>query len=120
MKASSENTETMKKFLQVLDMYFSTDKVKIDTTTYNNSINIKNFITKDMSNFKGYENSSSNLSFPIPKNEVKRQLNPKKVKIKKKAGAKSNFGNENVKNKSRFAKENKFSKSEIGLGKQIN
>lgn len=37
MKASSENTETMKKFLQVLDMYFSTDKVKIDTTTYNNS-----------------------------------------------------------------------------------
>lgn len=37
MKSSQENTETMKKFLQVLDMYFSTDKVKIDTTTYNNS-----------------------------------------------------------------------------------
>ena len=37
MKASSENTETMKKFLQVLDMYFSTDKVKIDCSTFNNS-----------------------------------------------------------------------------------
>jgi KaiC/GvpD/RAD55 family RecA-like ATPase len=37
MKASPENTETMKKFLQVLDMYFSTDKVKIDCSTFNNS-----------------------------------------------------------------------------------
>lgn len=37
MIANAENTETMKKFLQVLDMYFSTDKVKIDITTYNNS-----------------------------------------------------------------------------------
>lgn len=37
MKASSENTEIMKRFLQVLDMYFSTDKVKIDVSTFNNS-----------------------------------------------------------------------------------
>lgn len=37
MKTSPENTETMKKFLQVLDMYFSTDKVKIDCSTFNNS-----------------------------------------------------------------------------------
>lgn len=35
MKASAENTETMKKFLQVLDMYFSTEKVKIDCSTFN-------------------------------------------------------------------------------------
>lgn len=37
MVANAENTETMKKFLQVLDMYFSTDAVKIDCTTFNNS-----------------------------------------------------------------------------------
>lgn len=37
MKSTSENTETMKKFLQVLDMYFSTDKVKIDCSTFNPS-----------------------------------------------------------------------------------
>lgn len=37
MTASDENTETMKKFLQVLDMYFSTDKVKIDCSTFNPS-----------------------------------------------------------------------------------
>lgn len=35
MKASDENTQTMKKFLQVLDMFFSTDKVKIDCSTFN-------------------------------------------------------------------------------------
>lgn len=37
MSASDSNTETMKKFLQVLDMYFSTDKVKIDCSTFNPS-----------------------------------------------------------------------------------
>lgn len=37
MKASQDNTDTMKKFLQVLDMYFSTESVKIDGTTFNNS-----------------------------------------------------------------------------------
>lgn len=37
MSASDVNTETMKKFLQVLDMYFSTDKVKIDCSTFNPS-----------------------------------------------------------------------------------
>lgn len=37
MKVSPENTEMMKRFLQVLDMYFSTDKVKIDVSTFNNS-----------------------------------------------------------------------------------
>ena len=37
MLSSAERTETMKKFLQVLDMYFSTDKVKIDCSTYNPS-----------------------------------------------------------------------------------
>lgn len=37
MKSNDENTETMKKFLQVLDMYFSTDKVKIDCSTFNPS-----------------------------------------------------------------------------------
>lgn len=37
MVASTENTEVMKKFLQVLDMYFSTEKVKIDCATFNNS-----------------------------------------------------------------------------------
>lgn len=37
MRATPENTEIMKKFLQVLDMYFSTDKVKIDVSTFNNS-----------------------------------------------------------------------------------
>ena len=37
MIASPENTEAMKKFLQVLDMYFSTDRVKIDCATHNNS-----------------------------------------------------------------------------------
>jgi KaiC/GvpD/RAD55 family RecA-like ATPase len=37
MKSTPENTETMKKFLQVLDMYFSTDKVKIDCSTFNPS-----------------------------------------------------------------------------------
>lgn len=37
MKSTPENTETMKRFLQVLDMYFSTEKVKIDCTTFNPS-----------------------------------------------------------------------------------
>lgn len=37
MIASDANTETMKRFLQVLDMYFSTDKVKIDCSTFNAS-----------------------------------------------------------------------------------
>lgn len=37
MIASPENTEVMKRFLQVLDMYFSTDRVKIDCATFNNS-----------------------------------------------------------------------------------
>ena len=37
MIASPENTDVMKRFLQVLDMYFSTDKVKIDCSTFNNS-----------------------------------------------------------------------------------
>lgn len=37
MRATPENTDIMKKFLQVLDMYFSTDKVKIDVSTFNNS-----------------------------------------------------------------------------------
>lgn len=37
MKNTQENTETMKSFLKVLDMYFSTDKVKIDCTTFNPS-----------------------------------------------------------------------------------
>ena len=37
MLSTPQNTETMKKFLQVLDMYFSTDKVKIDCTTFNPS-----------------------------------------------------------------------------------
>lgn len=37
MKSTEENTQTMKKFLQVLDMYFSTDKVKIDCSTFNPS-----------------------------------------------------------------------------------
>ncbi len=37
MIVSDENTEIMKKFLQVLDIYFSTDKVKIDCSTFNNS-----------------------------------------------------------------------------------
>ena len=37
MLATPENAETMKKFLQVLDMYFSTEKVKIDVSTWNNS-----------------------------------------------------------------------------------
>lgn len=37
MVSNDTNTETMKRFLQVLDMYFSTDKVKIDKSTYNPS-----------------------------------------------------------------------------------
>lgn len=37
MKSTPENTETMKNFLKVLDMYFSTEKVKIDTSTFNPS-----------------------------------------------------------------------------------
>src|SRR5574344_49479 len=37
MLSTPENTETMKKFLQVLDMYFSTDKIKIDCSTFNPS-----------------------------------------------------------------------------------
>ena len=37
MISNPQNTETMKKFLQVLDMYFSTDKVKIDCSTFNPS-----------------------------------------------------------------------------------
>ena len=37
MKSTQENTETMKNFLKVLDMYFSTEKVKIDTSTFNPS-----------------------------------------------------------------------------------
>lgn len=37
MIASPKNTETMKKFLHVLDMYFSTDKVKVDCSTFNAS-----------------------------------------------------------------------------------
>ena len=37
MKSTTENTETMKNFLKVLDMYFSTEKVKIDTSTFNPS-----------------------------------------------------------------------------------
>lgn len=32
-----ENTQTMKDFLQVLDMLFSTEKVKVDTSTFNAS-----------------------------------------------------------------------------------
>lgn len=50
-----ENTDIMKKFLRVLDMYFSTDKVKIDLTTFNPSrvcklygtISRKGYNTKD-------------------------------------------------------------------------
>jgi KaiC/GvpD/RAD55 family RecA-like ATPase len=37
MKSTIENTEMMKNFLKVLDMYFSTEKVKIDTSTFNPS-----------------------------------------------------------------------------------
>lgn len=37
MVANDDNTQTMRKFLQVLDMFFSTNKVKIDCTTYNPS-----------------------------------------------------------------------------------
>ena len=37
MLSTPKATETMKKFLQVLDMYFSTDKVKIDVSTHNPS-----------------------------------------------------------------------------------
>lgn len=37
MRATPENTDIMKRFLQVLDMYFSTDTVKIDVSTFNNS-----------------------------------------------------------------------------------
>lgn len=37
MKNTPENIETLKNFLQVLGMLFSTDKVKVDTTTYNAS-----------------------------------------------------------------------------------
>lgn len=37
MKSTPENTETMKNFLKVLSMYFSTEKVEIDTTTFNPS-----------------------------------------------------------------------------------
>lgn len=37
MKSTPENTETMKNFLKVLGMYFSTEKVEIDTTTFNPS-----------------------------------------------------------------------------------
>ena len=37
MLNTSENTEIMKNFLKVLDIYFSTDKVKIDCSTFNPS-----------------------------------------------------------------------------------
>lgn len=37
MANTPENTQTMKDFLQVLDMLFSTEKVKVDTTTFNAS-----------------------------------------------------------------------------------
>lgn len=37
MKNNEKNTETIKNFLQMLDILFSTDKVKIDTTTFNAS-----------------------------------------------------------------------------------
>lgn len=37
MRSTQENTETMKNFLKVLDMYFSTERVKIDTSTFNPS-----------------------------------------------------------------------------------
>ena len=37
MLNTAENTETMKKFLQVLDMFFSTEKVKVDCSTFNPS-----------------------------------------------------------------------------------
>lgn len=37
MNSTPANTETMKKFLQVLDMCFSTEKVKIDCSTFNPS-----------------------------------------------------------------------------------
>lgn len=37
MLSNAQNTETMKNFLKVLDMYFSTDKVKVDCSTFNPS-----------------------------------------------------------------------------------
>lgn len=37
MLNTPQNTETMKNFLKVLDIYFSTDKVKIDCSTFNPS-----------------------------------------------------------------------------------
>jgi archaellum biogenesis ATPase FlaH len=37
MISNAQNTETMKRFLKVLDMYFSTEKVKIDCSTFNPS-----------------------------------------------------------------------------------
>lgn len=37
MLSTPQNTEIMKSFLKVLDMYFSTDKVKIDCSTFNPS-----------------------------------------------------------------------------------
>jgi archaellum biogenesis ATPase FlaH len=35
MANNADNADIMKRFLMVLDMFFSTDKVKIDTTTFN-------------------------------------------------------------------------------------
>jgi archaellum biogenesis ATPase FlaH len=37
MLSNAQNTEIMKNFLKVLDMYFSTEKVKIDCSTFNPS-----------------------------------------------------------------------------------
>lgn len=37
MMNNAENTDIIKRFLQVIDMYFSTEKVKVDCTTFNPS-----------------------------------------------------------------------------------
>ena len=58
MISNPQNTETMKNFLKVLDMYFSTDKVKIDCTTFNPSRICKLYgvISRKGSNTKNVHN----------------------------------------------------------------
>jgi len=81
MVANVENTEIMKKFLQVLDMYFSTDKVKIDCATFNNSRVCKLYGTYSRKGFDTSDRPQRESKILRVPNQVKATANEYFVKV---------------------------------------
>lgn len=76
-----ENTETIKRFLQVIDMYFSTDKVKVDCSTFNASRVCKlygTFSRKGANTAERPQRESKIISVP---NEIKATANSYFIKV---------------------------------------